>query len=511
MILILDFGSQYSELIARRVREASVYSEVLAHDVSVDVIKAKNPKGIVLSGGPNSIFAEGSPQCDPGLFELGIPVLGICYGMQLMAHALGGEVKTSDKHEYGPANLFIDDNFDLFEGLWLEMAVWMSHGDSVQKLPDGFEVLGHTENCRIASMGHRSKKFYGVQFHPEVTHTPRGMDLIRNFVVRICGCVPDWTAASFLQTSLAKIREEVGDQKVLCALSGGVDSSVVAALLHEAIGDNLTCVYVDQGFMRKGESERIKAIFAEKFNIHLIQVDARDRFFSKVDGVTDPEAKRKLIGEEFIRVFEEEVSKLSGEYPFLAQGTLYPDVIESAVVGTSKTAVKIKTHHNVGGLPEDMEFKVVEPLRMLFKDEVRKLGIELGVPDEIVFRHPFPGPGMAIRILGEVTPERVSVLQNADAIVLEEIKAAGLYRKIWQAFAVLLPVKSVGVMGDKRTYQHTIAVRAVTSEDAMSANWARIPYDVLDRISARIINEVEGINRVVYDISSKPPATIEWE
>ncbi len=512
MIVIIDFGSQYGELIARRVRESNVYCEVIPHTKTADeIVSTYNPKGIILSGGPSSIFMENAPKCDEKIFDLGIPVLGICYGMQLMAHVLGGEVQPADKHEYGTANLYIDDNFDLFHGLWLEMTVWMSHGDSVMLLPEGFQKLGHTDTCPIAAMGNKEKKFFGVQFHPEVTHTPRGMDVIRNFIFQLCGCKPDWTPASFLEKTIEDIRREVGDQKVLCALSGGVDSSVVAALLQKAIGDQLTCMFIDQGFMRKNEAKIIESIFSEKFNINLIYVDAGERFLKKVEGVTDPEEKRKAIGEEFIRVFEEKSAEIGEDFPFLAQGTLYPDVIESATIGVSETAKTIKTHHNVGGLPEDMQFKVIEPLRKLFKDEVRKVGLELNLPEEVVFRQPFPGPGLAIRILGDITASKVALLQEADVIVLEEVKKAGLYRDLWQSFAVLLPVKSVGVMGDKRTYEYTIAIRAVTSVDAMTADWAKLPYEVIDKMSSRIMNEVHGVNRVVYDVTSKPPATIEWE
>ncbi len=512
MIIILDFGSQYSELIARRIREINVYSEVVPHTITVEEIEKKyKPKGIILSGGPSSVFKEGTPVCEKAIYSLGIPVLGVCYGMQLMAMQLGGEVVRGDKQEYGKANMFIDDNFDLFEGLWLEMTVWMSHGDHVMRMPTGFARLGHSANCSIASMGNKHERLFGVQFHPEVVHTPRGAEIIKNFVHRICGCKPDWTSKSFIKTALDIINSEVKNSKILCALSGGVDSTTVAALLKRAIGERLLCVFIDQGFMRKGEAERIKKLFTDKFKIDLIHINASERFYKKIKGVVDPEEKRRRIGEEFIRVFEEKAKELKSEYPFLAQGTLYPDVIESATVGVSKTAVKIKTHHNVGGLPEKMDFKIIEPLNKLFKDEVRKVGLELGVPEEIIFRQPFPGPGLAIRILGEVTPDRVAILQDADVIVMDEIKAAGYYRKLWQAFAVLLPVKTVGVQGDGRTYLNTIALRAVTSEDAMTANWARLPYDLLERISSRIINEVKGINRVVYDISSKPPSTIEWE
>jgi GMP synthase (glutamine-hydrolysing) len=512
MIVILDFGSQYSELIARRIRESKVFSEVLPHTTTAADILKKQAKGIILSGGPSSVFEPNSPKCDPEIFTCGIPVLGICYGMQLMAASLGGTVQKGDTHEYGKANFYIDNNFDLFEGLWLEMVIWMSHGDSVTALPQGFQALGHTPNCAIASMGNPSTKLYGVQFHPEVAHTPKGTELIQNFVYRICGCEPDWTAGSFIKAAIQEIHDQVGPtDRVLCALSGGVDSTTVSALLQKAIGSRLTCVFIDQGFMRKGEAERIRSLFTDKFEIELLYVDASERFYNKIEGVTDPERKRKLIGEEFIRVFEEIADGLKSDYPYLAQGTLYPDIIESATVGVAKTAVKIKTHHNVGGLPEDMKFKIIEPLRKLFKDEVRRVGVELGVPDEIVYRQPFPGPGLAIRILGEVTPDRVKILQDADVIVMEEIKAAGLYRKLWQAFAVLLPIKTVGVQGDNRTYANTVALRAVTSDDAMTAHWAHLPYDLLERISSRIINEVKDVNRVVYDISSKPPATIEWE
>ncbi len=512
MIVILDFGSQYSELIARRVREANVFSQVISHDTSADdIVNKYDATGIILSGGPSSTYEEDAPQCDSALFSCGLPVLGICYGMQLMARTLGGEVERSDKHEYGPAQLLVDDSDSLFNNISSESSIWMSHGDSVSSLPDGFVRLAHTSNCQFAAIQEPSKRLYGLQFHPEVTHTDEGTQMLHNFLYDVCGFKGDWTPASVLEESIKKIREEVGDQKVLCALSGGVDSTVVSALLHRAIGDNLTCMFIDQGFMRKGEAERIEATFTNKFNINLVYVNAAERFFNKVKGVTNPEEKRKRIGEEFIRVFEEESKKLQSDIPYLAQGTLYSDVIESAGVGASKTAVKIKSHHNVGGLPEKMDFKIIEPVRMLFKDEVRKLGLELGVPEEIVFRQPFPGPGMAIRIIGEVTPERVAILQNADQIVLDEVKSAGLYRDLWQSFAVLIPIQTVGVMGDQRTYEHTIAIRAVNSIDAMTAEWARLPYDLLDKISSRIINEVQGINRVVYDVSSKPPATIEWE
>jgi len=511
MILILDYGSQYSELIARRVREANVYSELLPFTTTVAQIKEKAPSGIILSGGPHSIFQKGAPNAEKELFELGIPVLGICYGLQLTTHVLGGTVEEGEKHEYGPATLHVDDNSSLLEGLSIESPVWMSHGDSVTKLAPGFTVLGHTDTCPYAAIQHKEKEIYGIQFHPEVIHTQEGTRLLQNFFFNICNASADWTPRAFVDESIRQIQETVGDQHVLCALSGGVDSSVVAALMQRAIGQQLTCMFIDQGFMRKNEAENIKALFKNQWKVQLIYVDARQRFFDAVKGITDPEIKRKKIGNMFIEVFEEESSKLKNKFTFLAQGTLYPDIIESAAVGVSGAAVTIKTHHNVGGLPDDMPFEVIEPIKTLFKDEGRKVGLELGLSEEMVYRHPFPGPGLAIRILGEVTPERVEVLQNADAIVLEEIKAANYYRRCWQAFAVLLPVKSVGVMGDKRSYQDVLAIRAVDSVDAMTAQWSKLPYDLLDRISTRLLNEVSGINRVVYDISNKPPATIEWE
>ena len=516
MIIILDFGSQNSELIARRIRECSVFSEVVPHDISVVELKKRNPEGIIISGGPASVYDENAPLAADGLFDLGIPVLGICYGMQLMSKTLGGEVKNGKKQEYGKAHLQIDDSSTLFEGIHLEMVSWMSHGDSVVKLPTGFKALAHTKNCSYAAIGNVKKKLYGVQFHPEVVHTPKGIDIIKNFVYKICGCETSWTMQNYIETAVDDLRKKVGKDRVLIALSGGVDSTTVAALVNKALPGQVTCMFIDQGFMRKDEPERIVDLFSKYFKIKLIHVDARKRFFGKLKGVTDPELKRKEIGNEFIRVFEDEVKKIKGDYKYLAQGTLYPDVIESAVVtskgGVAKTAVKIKTHHNVGGLPDIMDFKIVEPLRMLFKDEVRQLGRELDIPEEIIQRQPFPGPGLAIRIIGEVTPDRVKTLQDADRIVLDEVKKAGYYyKKLWQAFAVLLPIRTVGVMGDKRTYLNTIAVRCVTSEDAMTAQWAHLPYDLLETISSRIINECDDINRVVYDISSKPPATIEWE
>tara|TARA_Y100001935_G_C17307064_1_gene513016 strand:- start:614 stop:2149 length:1536 start_codon:yes stop_codon:yes gene_type:complete len=511
MILILDYGSQYTELIARRIRELNVYSEVVPHTLTADEIKKKNTNGIILSGGPSSVSDDDAPTIDSNIFDLGVPILGICYGMQLIATRLGGNVASSSTREYGASALDINEKSRLFNDVPKNINIWMSHSDSVKDVPNGFRSIASTTTCQVASFENEEKQIFGIQFHPEVSHTDYGKNIIENFVIHICKTEQNWTSEVFVKHSIDRIREQIGSQHVLCALSGGVDSSVVAALLHKAIGDQLTCMFIDTGYMRINEGERIKEVFEKQFNINLIYVNAQDDFFSKLNGVSEPEKKRKIIGNEFIRVFEREVEKLNKDIPYLAQGTLYPDVIESAKFGVAATAQTIKTHHNVGGLPEDMDFKIIEPLKMLFKDEVRQVGVSLGLSEDIVHRHPFPGPGLAIRILGEPTQERAEILQKADAIVMEEIKAAGLYRSIWQAFAVLLPVKSVGVMGDQRTYQNTCAIRCVTSDDAMTAKWAQIPYDVLETMSSRIINEVNGINRVVYDISSKPPATIEWE
>jgi GMP synthase (glutamine-hydrolysing) len=507
-ILVLDFGSQYTQLIARRIRESKVYSEIYPFNASIEKIKAFHPTGIVLSGGPSSVYDKGAPLPDEEVFHLGIPILGICYGMQLMAHYLGGKVAKAAKREYGRAELIVDDDEDLLGGLSQKTKVWMSHGDRIEKLPKGFSIIGHTGNSPIASMADRMNKFYALQFHPEVVHTDKGTRILHNFVYTICGCKPTWEMASFIEWSISDIRENVGGKKVICALSGGVDSSVVALLVHKAVGKNLTCIFVDNGLLRKGEAEKVKKTFQDHFHIKLIHVDAKKRFLKKLREVTEPEKKRKIIGNEFIAVFEEEARKIKGA-EFLSQGTLYPDVIES--VSFKGPSAVIKSHHNVGGLPDVMKLKLIEPLRELFKDEVRILGEELGLPEEICWRHPFPGPGLAIRCIGEITEKNLLLLKEADAIVLDEVKAAGLYRSLWQAFAVLLPIKSVGVMGDERTYEHVIAVRAVTSLDGMTADWAQIPYDVLGSISNRIINEVKGVNRVVYDISSKPPSTIEWE
>ncbi len=507
-ILILDFGSQTTQLIARRVRECRVYCEILPCTAPIQLIRQCSPKGIILSGSPASVYDRDAPLLDREVLALERPVLGICYGMQVLAHLLGGKVDAAQAREYGRAELRIDDASDLLAGLGPETIAWMSHGDRILALPPEWAAIAHTENAPSAAMRHRSRPWYAVQFHPEVIHTPKGRQILENFVLRICGCSPTWTMRSFIEKAVEGIREKVGGERVLCALSGGVDSSVAALLVHRAIGDRLVSVFVDNGLLRRGEAASVLRTFREHLKLQVVAVDASDQFLRALKGVTDPEEKRKIIGAEFIQVFEEEARRL-GRFEFLAQGTLYPDVIESQQVrGPSAT---IKTHHNVGGLPGTMTFRLIEPLRDLFKDEVREVGKDLGLPETILWRHPFPGPGLAVRVLGEVTEECLDILRAADAIVDEELRRAGLYRGLWQGFAVLLPVKSVGVMGDARTYENVVGLRAVTSEDGMTADWARIPFEVLGLISNRIINEVRGVNRVVYDISSKPPSTIEWE
>src|SRR5881392_2682185 len=520
-ILILDFGSQYTQVIARRIRECQVYSEIIRFDTPAAEIAAIQPKGLILSGGPASVYDKGAPQVNPGIFSLGIPILGICYGLMLMAHQLDGCVVFTGRREYGAGVLHVANGSELLHGLGNQLDVWNSHGDEVTALPKGFRVVGTTEGCDFAAVEDPQRKLYGLQFHAEVAHTPRGKEILQNFVSHICHCAMGWTMGSFIEEACARVRNQVGDDKVVLGLSGGVDSSVTAALLHKAIGDQLTCIFVNNGLLRAREEEIVQRVFGENFHITLKYVDASDRFLSLLKGVTDPEEKRKIIGNEFIKVFHAATEELLVEdkkngadehsgYKFLAQGTLYPDVIESVSIGGNPSHV-IKSHHNVGGLPEKMHFELVEPVRQLFKDEVRQAGLQLGLPKEIVYRQPFPGPGLAVRILGEVTPERLRILRDADTIVQSEMEASDWYYRVWQSFAVLLPVQTVGVMGDQRTYDYTIALRIVESQDGMTADWVRLPYELLARISNRIVNEVKGVNRVVYDISTKPPSTIEWE
>jgi GMP synthase (glutamine-hydrolysing) len=520
-ILILDFGSQYTQVIARRIRECQVYSEIARFNVTAAEVAEGKPNGIILSGGPASVYDERAPQIDAEIFSLGIPLLGICYGMQLMAYHLGGQVEFSARREYGAGLLHVADESFLFEGIGPQIDIWSSHGDKLTSVPPGFRSIAKTENSDFAAIEDPERRLYGLQFHPEVAHTPRGKEILRNFLFHICHCTMDWTMGSFIDEACARVRRQVGDEQVVLGLSGGVDSSVVAALLHKAIGDQLTCIFVNNGLLRAREEEVVQRVFGENFHLKLKYVDASERFLTALKGITDPETKRKIIGNEFIRAFEHGVAELSAEankksetrkqeFRFLAQGTLYPDVIESVAIGGNPAEV-IKSHHNVGGLPEKMHFALVEPVRQLFKDEVRQVGFQLGLPKEIVQRQPFPGPGLAVRILGEVTPERLRILRDADTIVTSEMEASDWYYRVWQSFAVLLPVQSVGVMGDQRTYENTIALRIVESLDGMTADWVRLPYELLARISSRISNEVKGVNRVCYDISSKPPSTIEWE
>ncbi|EOH90837.1 glutamine-hydrolyzing GMP synthase [Enterococcus pallens] len=509
-IIVLDYGSQYNQLITRRIREFGVFSELMSHRITAEEVKAMKPKGIILSGGPNSVYDEGAFSIDPAIFELGIPILGICYGMQLITYNLGGKVEPAQNREYGKALLEVTaDDAVLFEGTPKEQTVWMSHGDLVTQVPEGFETVATSADCPIASIQDTTRNFYGIQYHAEVRHSEYGNDLLRHFAYEVCHCKGDWSMDNFIEMQVAKIREQVGDKKVLLGLSGGVDSSVVGVLLQKAIGDQLTSIFVDHGLLRKGEGEQVMEALGGKFGLNIIRVDAKDRFLNKLAGVSDPEQKRKIIGNEFVYLFDDEATKLAGKegISFLAQGTLYTDVIESG----TETAQTIKSHHNVGGLPEDMQFELIEPLNTLFKDEVRELGTQLGMPDSIVWRQPFPGPGLGIRVLGEITEEKLEIVRESDAILREEIANAGLDRDIWQYFTVLPGIRSVGVMGDGRTYDYTIGIRAVTSIDGMTADFARIPWDVLQKISVRIVNEVDHVNRIVYDITSKPPATVEWE
>jgi GMP synthase (glutamine-hydrolysing) len=509
MILIIDFGSQYNQLIARRVRESHVYCRIEPPTLDMERIRSMKPEGIILSGGPSSIYETGSPAVDAAILSLGVPVLGICYGMQFIVHALGGKVAYAEKREYGFSELNIEQADGLFNGVALQTRCWMSHGDSIVGLPDGFDITAFTPNTPIAAMVHREKQLYGLQFHPEVEHTPMGKAMLSNFLFKICGCKKSWTMKSFARESVEQIRETVQNKKVILGLSGGVDSSVTALLIHKAIGKNLTCIFVDNGLLRKNEGEKLKIVLKKNLEINIRFIRAKNKFLAPLAGIVDPEKKRKIIGRVFMDVFEAEAAKIQGA-EFLAQGTLYPDVIESQSAFGGPSSV-IKSHHNVGGLPKNMKLKLVEPLRYLFKDEARALGAEIGLPEEMIWRQPFPGPGLAIRVIGEITPKRLLILREADDLLLEEIKKAGYYKKLWQSFAVLLPIKSVGVMGDKRTYENILAIRAVTSQDAMTADWAKLPHQLLGTISNKIINQVKGVNRVVYDISSKPPSTIEWE
>jgi len=507
LVIVLDFGGQYNQLIARRVREANVYCELLPYDLPIEEIKKMNPKGIIFTGGPSVVYEENAPMVDPEIFNLGIPILGICYGAQLMGHLLGAKVAKAEQREYGKTDIDLDTNSPLFKNIEKSTTCWMSHTYYVSTAPEGFEIIGSTKTCPVGAMANDDKKLYGVQFHPEVVHTPYGQDMLKNFLYNICECKGDWVMADFAKEQIAKIREKIGDKKVLCALSGGVDSSVAAVLIHKAVGKQLTCIFVDHGLLRKNEGDEVEEVFAKEFDMNLIRVNCEDQFLGKLSGVSDPETKRKIIGEEFIRVFEAEAKKI-GTVDFLVQGTIYPDVVES---GTKNAAV-IKSHHNVGGLPEHVDFKeIIEPLRDLFKDEVRELGRALGIPEFLVSRQPFPGPGLAIRVIGDITKEKLETLRDVDYIFRQEIKDAGIAKGIGQYFAVLTNLRSVGVMGDERTYSYTVALRAVDTSDFMTADWSRIPYDLLDKISRRIVNEVENVNRIVYDITSKPPATIEWE